>query len=139
MARRSVVIDYIDEIPEIRILPAGRRYEYVSCEAEGPLCQLMWCEVLTVLKDAKLTALEAGIVDCYYRGFRDRAIAEGYNKMLDREHYTRNSIKSIRLQAFKKLRRHPDLGVLTELLDVFPKRWVVNSMSEKDVVKYGLD
>ena len=136
---RAAIIDYIDiASPDIRIVQGDGRYDYVSDEADGPLAELMWCEVRRAFKSAKLTALEAGVVDAYMRGHKDKAIADGYNKMQKTDRYNRHAIKVIRQQAFKKLRNCPDLGLMTDILETFGLD-VTRYIPEKTIVEYRLD
>lgn len=125
MARRSVLCEYIDDLPDIRILPGEGRYDYVSVTAGGPLRLLVWTEVVEVLRKARLTALEAAVVDAYMRGYVDAQIADGLNRLYQLEdHYNRNAIKAMRRRAFEKIRKCPHIGVLTAMYEEFPVSWV---------------
>jgi len=111
--------DYDDSLEPIAV--GKRSYDYVSFQAEGPLAGLIWKEVRKVLKKARLTMLQAAVVELHLLGHSDEEIATQL-KTVDGVERTRQTIFQAREGADEKLGNLKHLGVLTILYEEFRRR-----------------
>jgi hypothetical protein len=143
VARKYILIDYIHELPEDigpHTLPTNRLFDYVPvCREDTPLGGLLWAEVWGCFRKARLTDLEAAVMEVYLLGCKDRQIADGLNGLYGVEEYTRHNVSSIRQGAARKIVKLRDIGLGTVLVETFGLRACRRELSETSLRTYNLD
>lgn len=122
MSRKTIALSQIiDELPEAKSIQEVYRpspHSYVSFECDSsPIAGLLWREIRRIPHRAKLTDWEEVVFDLFCRGLTDADIGRIFVNPDTGRPRTRQTIREIRMSAFKKIRCLPHLGCLTVMIE----------------------
>ena len=125
MSRKLLFVGSSTDLDRMRDLQKDpevvHSYDYVSWRAKGPLEGLIWKEARKVMVRAKLSDLQAAVIEAHLRGYNDSQIATRLER-IDGTSRTRQTIRQIRITANRQLSAIPNLGILTVLYELFGKQ-----------------